>query len=51
MAYKTLFRYPQGILDAYRVTIMTTSIGTILGLFIISMAGYVLQRKDFKYIN
>ena len=50
-AYKTLFRYPQGILDAYRVTIMTTTIGTTLGLFIISMAGYVLQRKDFKYRN
>ena len=50
-AYQTLLRYPQGILDAYRVTILNTVIGTTVGLFFISMAGYALQRKDFKYRN
>lgn len=48
-AYETLFRFPKTVLDAYAVTSGNTAIGTTLGLFIISMAGYVLSRKDFKY--
>ncbi len=50
-AYQTILRYPQGIIDAYLVTIRNTLIGTTLGLFFMTMAGYVLQRKDFKYRN
>lgn len=50
-AYKTLFRFPQNIIDAYTVTGLNTLVGTSLGLFLISMAGYVLSRKDFKYRN
>jgi putative aldouronate transport system permease protein len=50
-AYDTLFKYPKMILDAYAVTTGNTIIGTALGLFMISMAGYVLSRKDFKYRN
>ena len=46
-AYKTIFTYPKQILTAYGVTI----IGTALGLFLISMGAYVLNRKDFKYRN
>jgi len=49
--YNLIFKFPQHILDAYGVTILTTVIGTALGLFLITMAGYVLQRKDFKYRN
>lgn len=48
-AYKQLFEYPEGILTAYANTIIVTVIGTFLGLWFITMAGYVLQRKDFKY--
>jgi putative aldouronate transport system permease protein len=33
------------------VTILLTLGGTALGLFLTSMAGYVLSRKDFKYRN
>lgn len=50
-AYQTLFRYPETILRAYGVTIMVTLIGTVVGLILISMTGYVLSRKDFKYRN
>lgn len=50
-SYQELFKSPQGILTAYGTTIACTAIGTSLGLLIISMTGYVLQRKDFKYRN
>jgi putative aldouronate transport system permease protein len=48
-AYKFLFTYPEDILRAYSVSIGVTVIGTLLGLFLISMAGYVLQRADLKH--
>ena len=50
-AYRTVLRYPEGIVDAYLVTIRNTVVGTLLGLFCMTMAGYVLQRKDFRYRN
>jgi putative aldouronate transport system permease protein len=50
-AYKYLLNNPQKILNAYKITIILTVFGTILGLFFMSMAGYVLNRKDFKYRN
>ncbi len=50
-AYRTIFQFPEGILQAYAVTGINTLVGTTLGLFFISMAGYVLSRKDFKYRN
>lgn len=49
--YTTIFKFPKQVLQAYGVTITTTVIGTTLGLFLMTMAGYVLQRKDFKYRN
>lgn len=50
-AYGYIFRHPEGIVDAYTNTILVTAAGTLAGLFIISMTGYVLQRPDFKYRN
>lgn len=50
-AYRIIFELPQEVLRAYSVTILTTVAGTALGLFLMTMAGYVLQRKDFKYRN
>lgn len=49
--YRLVFRFPEQVLRAYGVTTFTTVTGTLLGLFLITMAGYVLQRKDFKYRN
>ncbi len=50
-AYKTIFASPGPILKAYGVTTFVTVVGTTIGLFMTTMAGYVLQRKDFKYRN
>ncbi len=49
--YKMVFTFPTKVLKAYGVTVFTTVVGTTLGLFLITMAGFVLQRKDFKYRN
>ncbi|MEW9698240.1 carbohydrate ABC transporter permease [Paenibacillus sp. SI8] len=50
-AYDAVLTFPQKVLKAYSVTIIVTVVGTTLGLFMMTMAGYVLQRKDFKYRN
>lgn len=50
-AYELAFEDPSKILRAYAVTVGVTAVGTILSLFLISMCGYVLQRKDFKSRN
>jgi len=39
------------IWKSYVLTISMTAGGTFLGLFIISMTGYALQRKDFPFRN
>ncbi|TAH75168.1 MAG: carbohydrate ABC transporter permease [Anaerolineaceae bacterium] len=39
------------IWGSYAVTIIMTASGTALGLSIIAMTGYALQRKDFPYRN
>ncbi len=40
-----------GIWKAYLLTMILTAIGTFLGLGIIAMTGYALQRKDFPFRN
>lgn len=50
-AYEFLLGNPQNLINAYGVTITITVVGTVGGLFFMSMAGYVLNRKDFKYRN
>lgn len=50
-AYKIIFENPESILGGYIVTILLTTIGTTLGLWLISMAGYALQRQDFIIRN
>ncbi|NLG24580.1 MAG: carbohydrate ABC transporter permease, partial [Clostridiales bacterium] len=50
-AYRMIFQVPQKMLRAYGITIFSTGVGTALGLFLMSMAAYVLNRKDFRYRN
>lgn len=50
-SYELLFRSPDQMLGAYGVTIGLTVVGTLIGLFIVSMTGYALQRQDFPYRN
>jgi multiple sugar transport system permease protein/putative aldouronate transport system permease protein len=39
------------ILGSYGVTIVMTVCGTSIGLFLIAMTGYALQRQDFPFRN
>ncbi len=48
-AYQFLFQNPTTMIQSYGVTIFITVAGTVGGLAIMSMAGYVLNRKDFRY--
>lgn len=50
-AYEMVFKFPEKIIRAYGVSIGITLLGTAIGLFILTMAAYVLSRKDFKYRN
>lgn len=49
-AYKMVTK-SGGIWKSYALTIAMTAIGTGVGLSIISMTGYALQRKDFSFRN
>ncbi|MEG2661114.1 MAG: carbohydrate ABC transporter permease, partial [Oscillospiraceae bacterium] len=49
VAYQMLFRIPEELLRAYGVTILVTAVGTIVGLWLTSMAAYVLSNHDFRY--
>ena len=51
LAYRLVFENPDLIIGSYIVTIVMTVCGTAIGLFLISMAGYVLQRPDFEFRN
>lgn len=50
-AYKMLFQNIDRIINSYGLTIFITLAGTFLGLMFMSMAAYVLQRKDFPWRN
>jgi multiple sugar transport system permease protein/putative aldouronate transport system permease protein len=50
-AYEFILRSPRQIIGSYVVTITMTVFGTAIGLFIIAMTGYALQRKDFPLRN
>ena len=50
-AYEVVFQNPEQIFRAYGVSIFVAVVGTILGLFFLTMTAYVISRKDFKYRN
>ncbi len=50
-AYSTIFRTPKDILQAYKMTIFYTVVGTAVGLLMITLTAYVISRKEFKYRN
>lgn len=50
-AYRSVFRFPQKIMNAYGITIYLTTVGTLVSLFLSSMAAYVLYRRELKYRN
>ena len=50
-AYEFLFKAPGDMIRAYGVTIFVTVVGTVVSLFITSMAAYVLSCSTFRYRN
>lgn len=50
-AYEFLGNNMKNLLSAYKTTITIAVLGTLSGLFLMSMGGYVLCRNDFKYRN
>ena len=50
-AYRMIFQNGGVILGSYVVTILITGVGTLVGLGIISMTGYALNRQDFPLRN
>ncbi len=50
-AYEFIFKFPEQILNAYGVTIITTVVGTVISLLCTSTLAYVISRRDFKLRN
>ncbi len=50
-AYRLCFKNPAQIIQAYWMTISTTVVGTLIAVFLGTMTGYVLQRRDFRWGN
>lgn len=50
-AYHLSIKNPERILKAYGTTIGVTIVGTTLAVFLSTMTGYVLSRKDFPWRN
>lgn len=48
-AYEFLFANPEQIVNAYKVTIFTTVVGTALSLIVMIMMSYALSRPHFRY--
>ncbi len=48
-AYSVLMANSRRLVNAYGITIVTTVVGTLLGLILVSTCGYVMSRKDYAY--
>lgn len=48
-AYKTLFTASESLYTALGNSVFITVVGTVLGLYLNSIMGYVLSRKNFKF--
>ena len=50
-AYRAVFSMPKLVGNAYQITLLITSTGTVAALFVVTTAAYVLSRKDFPIRN
>ena len=48
-AYRNIFNRPKTMLDSYKITIITTLIGTVMGVMFCAGYAYAMSRKDFAY--
>jgi putative aldouronate transport system permease protein len=51
MAYEMMFGPRSLVLNAYKITILSTVIGTVIATFITYCAGYALANKRLRYRN
>ncbi|GHV00167.1 sugar ABC transporter permease [Spirochaetia bacterium] len=49
--YGLILKNPTNIIQSYGITAFVTVTGTFLSLFMTTMTGYVLSRRDFYYRN
>ena len=50
-AYKSIFANSSTIINAYKITLTITIVGTLIAVVITSMLAYALSRKQLKYKN
>lgn len=50
-SYRILFLGSNRIIDAYGISILVTTAGTVLSVLVTSMGAYVMARRSFKYRN
>jgi len=50
-AYKSIFANSSTIINAYKVTVIITIVGTIIAVLATAMLAYALSRKQLKYRN
>lgn len=50
-SYKLIFANPENIINGYKVTIFISVVGTFLSILLMSLAGYALSRRNFKFRN
>ena len=50
-AYRYILAAPETLLSAYKVSIIVTVLGTLISIILVTMSGYVLNRKDLRYRN
>ena len=48
-AYKSVFKVPQRIFDAYAVTAFTSIVGSFFSTLVMALVAYPLSRRDFAY--
>jgi putative aldouronate transport system permease protein len=48
-AYRAIFAMPKLVGNAYAVTAFITLAGTVVALFVVTTAAYVISRKDFPF--
>jgi putative aldouronate transport system permease protein len=48
-AYTYILQQPGQILQAYGVTLLVTTAGTLAGLLLCSLLGYAISRKDYRF--
>lgn len=47
--YQYLFKMGDQLLRSYKITIIYSVVGTIMGLFVMLMYAYVISQKDFRF--